>query len=290
MSELVKAESVLHEAQGRFDPYAKVLMFSGGKDSMATWEVCKALGVKLDFVMHINTGIGIPETTEFVKSWGNDCGVPFIETSAGSTYDDYVIRKGFFGVGTGFNSAHSMAFRLLKRVALTAACSSIRQRKRNRPILLINGARTAESANRMENMAGKYIKCDRYTKGKPASSNWWVSPLLDWSDDDRDTFLQERRCPINPVSKAICRSGECMCGTTQGSIARAEASDYSPRFKERIDRIDEIGRRLHGWGWGEPMPKQLALEKKGQLRLFDDSPMCFSCRADAIDVPFVEAQ
>jgi 3'-phosphoadenosine 5'-phosphosulfate sulfotransferase (PAPS reductase)/FAD synthetase len=223
------AKAVLEQAES-LNPYAKVLMFSGGKDSQAAYEMCQILGVKLDAILHVNTGCGLPETTEYVREFVETTGLHYIEADSGAAYENYVRRKGFFGVGTGRNSAHSFAFHVCKRTAYKRELANFRDRKRGRNILLINGARLSESDNRDSNMRGKYIKSDSYKNGKPASPNYWVSPLLDWSDADRSTFLAEQKCPINPVSKAICRSGECMCGTTQGSMARLEASAYSPRW------------------------------------------------------------
>lgn len=268
-------------------PYARVLMFSGGRDSLATYEVCKALGYPIDAILYINTQTGLPETTEYVRNFAMSTGLPFVEADAGSVYEDYVLRKGFFGVGTGYNSAHSFAFHTLKRSPLKAALSyHFRHGKRGRKIVLINGARTAESLNRETNMRGQYVKCDGTKKdGSPGSSNYWVSPLLDWSDDDRATFLTEQKSIINPVSQAICRSGECMCGTTQGAMARIEAAAYSPEWGRWLDDLEFRVRQKHGWGWGESMPKrsQPPVEDKRQCSLFeDDSPLCSQCRKEAI--------
>lgn len=293
MDDPLKSAKEILKAGDKIEPFARVLMFSGGKDSQATYEVCRILGVKLDAIVHVRTGCGLPETTEYVRSFAESVGVPYIEADSGNKYEEYVRRKGFFGVGTGPMSAHSFAFHVVKRDAYVAALANLRGRKRGRKIIMINGARVAESENRDENMAGKYIKCDRTKEGKPASPNWWVSPLLDWSNEDRNVFLKEQKCPINPVSQALCRSGECLCGTTQGLQARVEASAYNPEFGKWLDGLDEYAKKRFGFGWGESMPvpagaaerkEKARLEKQGQLKLSlfqDDSPMCSSCRVSA---------
>ena len=287
-----KAQQILEQADA-LEPYMRVLMFSGGKDSQATFEVCRILGINLDAIVHVVTGCGLPETTEYVRQFAESTGIPYVEADSGDRYEQYVRRKGFFGVGTGAMSAHSFAFHVCKHRAYTHALAELRERRRGRKIIMINGARVAESENRDENMAGKYIKCDRYRSDKPASPNWWVSPLLDWTNEDRTTFLKEQKCPINPVSQALCRSGECLCGTTQGLATREEASAYSPQWGRWMDGLDEYAKQKFGFGWGETMPVPVGaderklhkgLEAKGQLRLplfADDSPMCSACRSGA---------
>lgn len=272
---LESSQEILDEAIAQYQPYAKVLMFSGGGDSMAALQACLALGVKLDYVMHINTRTGIEETTTFVRSYVESIGIPYLEGDAGAKYENYVLRKGFFGVGTGAQSAHSMAFHLLKRDVLTSVISSqIRHRKRDRPVLLINGARVGESKNRSINLVDP-IRADQ------GGSNIWVNVIHHWSKDDCNDFTCDRKCPKNPVSVQLCRSGECMCGTTQGIQARQEASYFFPKWGKWIDRLEEKVRAKFPWGWGEAVPKQWALEKKGQLRLFDSDfqPLCSSCEA-----------
>lgn len=285
------AKQVLEMAEP-LEPFARVLMFSGGKDSQAVFEVCRILNYPLDAILHVRTGCGLPDTTEYVRQFAESTGIRYIEADSGNQYESRVKRKGFYGVGTGMQSAHSFAFRELKRTAYRRSLSELRERKQGRKILMINGARLAESNNRDSNMRGKYIKSDQIRNDQPASPNWWVSPLLDWSDCDRTAFLQEQKCPINPASKALCRSGECMCGTTQGLQARVEASAYNPEWGKWLDGLDEYAKQKFGFGWGESMPvpegaeerkEHKRLEAMGQMRIelfLDDSPMCSQCRAE----------
>ena len=61
------------------EPDCTVMMFSGGGDFMATYQVAKQLGIKIDVLMHINTRTGIPETTEFVRKFAADEGVRYVD-------------------------------------------------------------------------------------------------------------------------------------------------------------------------------------------------------------------
>lgn len=112
---LESSKEILEAAISMHQPYAKVLMFSGGGDSMTAYQVCKVLGIEIDYLLHVNTRTGIAETTDFVRQFCEAEGVRYIEADAGMAYEDYVLRKGFFGVGTGKMSAHSFAYHVLKQ-------------------------------------------------------------------------------------------------------------------------------------------------------------------------------
>jgi len=274
---LMKSSSeIVTEAIAQYKPYAKVLMFSGGGDSMTALHVCLKLGVKPDYVLHINTRTGIPETTAFVRQYVEQLGIPYIEGDAGSRYENYVRRKGVFGVGTGKQSAHTFAYHLLKREVLTSAISAnIRQRKRDRSVLLLNGARITESQNRADNFADKPIRKD--------GANIWVNVIHEWDKPSCKAFCAEQKCPKNPVNELLCRSGECMCGTTQGQQARAEVAYWFPHWGRWIDGLEAEVKQKFPWGWGESVPQGWRLEKEGQLRLFDNDfmPMCSTCIENA---------
>ncbi|WP_162918495.1 phosphoadenosine phosphosulfate reductase domain-containing protein [Taklimakanibacter deserti] len=120
-------------------------MVSGGKDSAASHQVARELGVKIDAVIHGNTRCGIPETSQFVRDTYGAMG-EFIEADAGTAYEAYVMRKGFFGKGI---DAHGFAYRILKADPFRAAISKhFRKRKRGVRVMLLNGARKADGSRR----------------------------------------------------------------------------------------------------------------------------------------------
>lgn len=257
--------NILEEVQ-QLEPYATCVLFSGGKDSMAAYQVCKAQNVKIDYLIHINTRTGIQETTNFVRNFAESEGVTYIEGDAGTKYEDYVLRKGFFGTGS---HAHSFAYHLLKQHVLASAIShNIRHGRRNRNILLINGARTDESSRRMLGCGSVPIRKDR--------TGVWVNVINDWTKDDRDDFLKECKAPVNPVTTKLCRSGECLCGTMQSKQTREEVGYFYPEWEMWMAGLEAKVRKKFPWGWGENMPKNYALEKAGQLNIFDQQ-LCTSC-------------
>lgn len=263
MNDLVESSAkILRDAIDQFNPTHIVSMVSGGKDSAASDQVARELGVKIDLVMHGNTRCGIPETSKFVRDHYSRLS-DFVEADAGTAYEDYVLRKGFFGKGV---NAHGFAYRVLKAAPFRKAISKhIRQGKRDIRILLLNGARKDESENRQ-----KHLQVWRQDPASPG--NIWVNLIHDWTQDDRDAYLESRATPINPVAKALCRSGECMCGTMQTKMERAEAAVIYPEWGKWLSELEDEVKRLHGFGWGEPFPKP---RDPNQIEMFQ--PMCKDC-------------
>ena len=224
--------------------------------------IARELGIKIDLVMHGNTRCGIPQTSQFVRDYYGAMG-EYVEADAGTAYEEYVLRKGFFGKGI---AAHGFAYRILKATPFRKAVSKhIRQGKRNVRVMLINGARKDESENRQ-----KHLQPFRRDPASP--NNIWVNAIHNWTQEDRDQYLRDRCTPINPVARELCRSGECMCGTMQTDQERGEAAAIYPEWGKWLSDLEDEARRLHGFGWGEPFPRA----DKRQAG-FDFQPMCKDC-------------
>lgn len=264
---ILKSSRILKSAIDQFNPTHVISMVSGGKDSACSHAVAQELGVKIDLILHGNTRCGIPQTSEYVRDYYGKLGPDYAEADAGTAYEDYVLRKGFFGKGI---SAHAYAYRVLKATPFRKAISKhVRQGRRDIRILLLNGARKDESENRKANL--QVYRADPASKG-----NIWCNIIHDFSEQDRDEYLESRAVPINPVAKALCRSGECMCGTMQSKAERIEAASIYPEWGAKLDALEDEAKRLHGFGWGEPFPK-----KRKDLPLLDFQPMCIGCKQDA---------
>lgn len=249
-----------------FNPTHTVATVSGGRDSAAEIELARDMGIKIDLILHCRTGTGIRQTTEHVVDYYGNLGPDFVMADAGDAYEEYVMRKGFFGIG---RDAHNFSYRVLKATPMRKALSrEIRQGKRDVRILLLNGSRAAESDNRQKNLAE--------TRRDPAApNNIWVNLIHDWTQGDRDRYLRLRKTPINPVAVQLCRSGECMCGTMQNQQMRGEAAAVYPEWGGWLDDIERQVRAKHGWGWGETMPKPA---DPRQIDMFQ--PMCVGCTRD----------
>lgn len=256
-----ESANVLWQFIKKYNPTHTVCMVSGGTDSIATYNFAKECGVKIDAVIHGNTRCGIPQTTDWVReNFGKN--EDYIEADAGTAYEDYVLRKGFFGKG---HDAHGFAYRILKAGPFRKVISAnFRQRRRGVKVLMLNGARKDESANRK-------ARLERYKTDPAAKNNMWFNVIHDWSEYDKNLYLEKNKIEINPVAKALCRSGECMCGTQQSDTERFEASLIYPDWGNWLNSLEAEAMRLHGFGWGQNKPKQ----NKLQSDLF--MPMCTDC-------------
>lgn len=252
------SRQIIQQAIEEFNPTHIVSMVSGGKDSAASDMIARELNIPIDLVIHGNTRTGIPETTQFVLDHYPDVEV----ADAGTAYEDYVLRKGFFGQGI---AAHGYSYRILKAQPFRKLVSRlIRKGKHNVRILFLNGARKDESENRKKHL--------QVTRRDPAApNNIWVNIIHNWDQQDRDSYLESRSVPINPVAKALCRSGECMCGTMQTQAERLEAKILYPHWGQWLDKLEKEVLEKHGFGWGQTFPK-----KRSEC-LIDFQPMCKDC-------------
>lgn len=261
---LSHSQEIINRAVADYHPYAVVMMFSGGDDSLTAYHVARALGVPLTHFLHGITGTGIPDTTQFARQVGEQSGLCYIEADAGKAFELYVWRKGFFGIG---HQAHALAYHILKHQRFRSALSrAIRQGIRGRNILMVNGIRWQESRNR-ERLDGQPIKVD--------GSNVWVNIINDWSQVDCINFLDDKE--RNPVTALLHRSGECMCGTMQSLEQRNEAAFWFPAWGKWLNELEQAVKARHGWGWGEPIPSWFKQAKAGQLFFDGFMPMCQNC-------------
>lgn len=264
MTALDSSRAIIERAIAELKPYAIVAMISGGKDSLCAYLVAKTLGVPVSHILHGVTGTGIAETTHFVRDFAANEQPIYLEANAGDSYESYVRRKGFFGRGV---LAHSYAYHLLKEKHFRRTISqAIRQRKRGRTVMLVNGARVQESTNRAKNLS-EPIRVE--------GGNAWVNICHTWSKEERDGFLDHLDAPCNPVTTKLCRSGECLCGTQQSPATREEVAFYYPAWGKWLDELEAPVKAKHGWGWGDATPSWVGMEKAGQMRLFQ--PMCIDC-------------
>lgn len=263
MNELIIGSKEIYErAISEFNPAATVLMLSGGDDSLTVYHVAKELGIKIDFVIHGNTRTGIQETTDFARKIAEKDN--YLEADAGDSYINYVLRKGFFGIGLG---AHAFSYHILKQEHFEKTVSKhIRKRQRSFPIIFINGGRRSESENRKVRFADPL-------KVTPRKKNdMWVNLINNWSKKDCLDYLYGNGIKRNQVSINLCRSGECMCGTMQSKGDRQEAAFFYPGWANQLNDLEKSAKAIHGFGWGESMPKPVDIN---QLNLFQ--PMCVGC-------------
>lgn len=194
------SEQIFDRAFDQHDPDTVYVLVSGGHDSLTTLHVTYSLpNVEIDGVVHIDTGIGVPETREFVKQRCDDLGLDFIKVGSDyrlprEEYDSLVERYGFPGP-----AVHRWMYLNLKGKPLQRFVN-----EHDEDVLLVSGVRQAESTNRMENIDDTGIQ--------EKDGALWTSPLLTWTQQDINKYRDAHDLPTNPVVNELHMSGECLCG------------------------------------------------------------------------------
>lgn len=234
-------------------------LYSGGNDSLvSTYQAM--LSKQADEVVHVHTGIGIRETLEHVKAVCTRYGWPLrILTPPVKTYTDMVLKYGFPGPGS-----HRYAYSWLKERALRKLVRETKQSRRDR-VGLITGVRRQESARRMG-----YVQPEIRV-----GATVWIAPCYGHSKADNLGIIQREKLPVNPVTKVLGMSGECLCG------AFAKPNEFEqkilPNFPETACQILSLQRAARDQGvhavWGTKPPQEKPLDR-------DDipwMPLCSGC-------------
>lgn len=243
-------------------PAATYAMFSGGHDSLTSTHIAMER-FDADAVVHLNTGIGVPETREFVRDVVEDFGWDYIEREPPEkSYREFVKENGFPGP-----AAHIYAYSWLKERALREIVRDTKRHHFDR-VILTTGARAEESQRRMGNVEavnreGSYV---------------WASPIHRYTASDVRAYLDRHDLPRNPVVEKLHMSGECLCGAFAQPGEFELLATFYPDVADHIRRIEEEvqaeGIELDEWGWGAYESKDEiteAAEESGQL--------CRSCWA-----------
>lgn len=271
LDDLVKeSREIVQKAIIEHEPYSTCLMLSGGDDSITALKVALMLGVKIDYIIHGVTGTGLKAVKEYVSKVSEICGIKILYADAGTAFEDYVKRKGFFGVG---KTAHSYSYHILKVNPFDRTISKhIRKGKPGRKIMLLNGVRVEESENRADNFGDNPYR--------EYHGNIWVNIIHWWEKKDCLNLLEAENFDRSPVSKALGRSGECNCGTMQDEAGRIACSQLDPDWGEWMRNLRRYVVGKFGFDINQNPSKKQIEEIKKQLSTIDTfQPMCVGCKS-----------
>lgn len=238
---LTKAHTIIDEAIERHSPVALFAAFSGGHDSLTSTSIAMKHPL-VEAVVHINTGIGIEQTRDFVRSTCTEQNWPLIELHPpdGHSYEDIVLEKGFPGP-----AGHLYVYTRLKERALRVLSRRYKTKKGDR-IAVITGVRTEESTRRMGHVDPIAVDGDRV----------WIAPIHDWSKIDCNRHISELGLPRNEVVDKIHMSGECLCGAFAKPNEIAELEFWFPEVAGYLHRLEhEVRDRGLPCIWGARPPK-----------------------------------
>lgn len=264
-----QAVAILEETIAVYQPVAIFGLFSGGHDSYTVTHFCAGvLGDRLDGVAHINTGIGIRQTREFVRERCKAHGWKLLEYKAAENvkadgtpdpqiYEELVVKHGFPGP-----PGHGLMYNKLKQRQVRRLVRDHKTKRMDR-IMLISGCRKEESSRRMGT-------------SKPVTKEGaqvWVNPFTDWTGAECAAYMREQALPENPVKKYLCMSGECLCGAFAKKGELQMIRDFYPEAAAEIDRIQaRVFEAGHTWGWEDRPPKGYDSRQEDMFM-----PLCVRC-------------
>ena len=236
---------------------ATCVLYSGGNDSTTLAHLFRH---RAQAAIHVNTGIGIEATRQFVRDTCASWDLPLMEMHppAGSTYRELVLDQGFPGP-----AHHYKMYQRLKERGLRQARNALISRPRAERVLFLAGRRRDESSRRM-----------LIPEMERVGSTVWASPLANWTKADLNTYRELHDVPRNPVSDALHMSGECLCGAFAHIGELEEIEFWYPDVAVQIRSLeDEVRAAGHPeerckWGWGAERgmtPEQIAEAKSGAL-------------------------
>ncbi len=234
-------------------------LFSGGHDSLCSTALA-ARHPRFKAAVHINTGVGIPETREFVRETCAENGWPLIEMHPDAkTYRDLVAEKGM----PAGPKAHNTTYYWLKQRQVRRLVREHKTHRHDR-IGLVTGIRLSESQRRMNSI----MAVPEHRIGAQV----WMNPILDWTAKDCAEFMEAEGLRRNRVVDLLHRSGECLCG----ALARAdEIRDIELWFPDTAAELHGYEQLARDNGHIEDVWARRLRLNRAQLRM--DMPLCVGC-------------
>lgn len=254
----------------KYQPIAVFGLFSGGHDSTTSTYIASCQP-QFTAAVHINTGIGVKRTNQFVHDTCKARGWRLIELKASENtyadgrpnpmiYKELVLKYGFPGP-----AGHGFMYVKLKERALHRLCRQFGASARKKKfIMFVGGCRSKESVRRMGNVEPVQ------ERGREI----WVNPIHDWSKCDTSDLMAMAGIERNPVVDLIHKSGECLCGAFAKPGELDELAMW-PETREAYDEIISLQSEVAKTGnhaiWGTRPPRKTirCTSEPGQL--------CWSC-------------
>lgn len=286
MNNLIETSTArINDAIQQFNPRLVIGLFSGGHDSLSC-NLVASKASRFDGCLHVNTGIGIEATRDFVRSTCERQNWKLWEYKALENkkadgtpdpmdYDKMVLKYGFPGP-----SFHRFMYIKLKQRCIERFLRDVESTP-DHPVLFVTGARSDESIRRMGN-----------TDNKPSDRgrSVWVNAIYDWTKADTNALIDGLNIERNIVVDLIHKSGECLCGAFSKKGELEELSLW-PQTRPAYDRIislqNEVTKKFP-WKWEESPPEWWNEKNDGQTFLLDydepeawDQPLCHRCILNA---------
>lgn len=192
-------DEILHEAKSRDWDHAFALMSGGYDSTAATHYTYYNAPFSLDGVIHIDTSIGLRETTEYVHEVAGDVGLPVHVADVRREEDEFAYRIERYGFPGANKTAHKWEWVNNKDKPLQSLLQQF-----DGTVLLISGATREESQARYEAVEANGIEVK--------DGHLYASPLAGWTKSDVKSYIDDKGIPTSDVVDELTHSGDCLCG------------------------------------------------------------------------------
>lgn len=259
-------------------PKMVVGLMSGGNDSLPACYLA-SLASRFDGILHVNTGIGIEETRQFVRRTCADRGWKLWEYKAEENvradgtpdpqiYEDIVLKYGFPGAFGHQMMYSQLKERQLRRFKRDHGISG-KGRTKHR-VMFVSGVRINESKRRSRTVRKELLQI--------TPSELWAAPIREWSKDDLRECREYAGLKQNPVSFDIHKSGECLCGAFAKKGELAELKFFYPEAAARIEKLQErVKAAGFSWGWEEQPPRKALQMVDEDGTIISRQMLCVKC-------------
>lgn len=240
-------------------------LFSGGHDSLVSTHQQMESG-ETGRVLHIDTGIGIPETHEYVERVCDEFGWPLDVVSSNFEYAEIVRENQFPGP-----AVHIIMYSKLKERALRV----VARRHDDKP-RFHTGVRRFESQIRFRNMAEPRMEAQQFI---------WFAPIHNFTQFAVEDYIDSNGLPRSPVKQKYHHSGECLCGAFGNRTEELVVLEaHFPETADRIKRLETEVQSIHGaddpksyWAHGG----MSSIDLRAMLADNDETQMllCASCES-----------
>jgi 3'-phosphoadenosine 5'-phosphosulfate sulfotransferase (PAPS reductase)/FAD synthetase len=293
---IARSHAILDRVLAAFPVVAVMGLFSGGNDSVI---VSHLMRERISAIVHVNTGTGIPQTTQHVRDVAAAWRLPLHELTPKHSYRDLVLGRviasrgpnaGIRQVWKGFPgpAGHTVMYRRLKDEPLQRLRAQIiGPHRRGKRLVYLSGMRWAETGRRFRNAA----EVDR------EGSLIWVCPIVHWTDAHMREYRARHRCtlphehaehhlchpdalPLNEVTAHLHMSGECLCGAFAKPGELDEIAFFYPQVAARLRALETEAEAagITACHWGQRPP---TTRKPG--RAAAPGRLCAKCDGVPID-------
>ncbi|WP_226043384.1 phosphoadenosine phosphosulfate reductase family protein [Natrinema sp. DC36] len=193
-------DGILHDAKSRDFNQAFALV-SGGYDSVAAAHYTyHNAPFALDGVIHIDTSIGLRETTDYTERFADDLGLELHVADVRRDADEYATRIETYGFPGANETAHKWEWVNNKDKPLQTLLTQF-----DGTTLLVSGATREESDARFEKVDADGLEVK--------DGHLYASPLAAWTPSDVKAYIDQQGIRRSEVVEHLSHSGDCLCGS-----------------------------------------------------------------------------